>query len=185
MSDAKEQHGTPDSAHEGPHEGPIRTVDQLVWTVVASIVVPVVIIILLVNYVDYGAKPAAGSDGMTEEAIARRLQPVGMVEVRDASAPRVAKTGQQVYEVQCAACHNSGAAGAPKLGDNAAWAPRLRTGYDTLLNSVLKGKGAMAAQAGGDHSDYELARAMVFVANQSGGSLPEPAAPVAAASAPN
>ena len=177
MSDANEQH----SAHEGPHEGPIRTTKQLVWAVVASFVIPIIVIILLVNYVVLAPKPGAGSDGMSEEAIAQRLQPVGRVEVRDASKPAEPKSGQKVYEAQCAACHNSGAAGAPKLGDNAAWAARLATGYDTLLNSVLKGKGAMAAQAGGEHSDFELARAMVYVANQSGGKLKEPEAPAAAA----
>jgi cytochrome c5 len=77
-----------------------------------------------------------------------------------------------------------GAAGAPKLGDATAWAPRLKTGYDALLNSALKGKGAMAAQGGGDFSDLEIARAVVYMANQSGGKLAEPKAPAAAASAP-
>jgi cytochrome c5 len=93
------------------------------------------------------------------------------------------KTGEQVYQTACAACHNSGAAGAPKLGDAGAWAARIKTGYVTLLNSALKGKGAMGAQGGGDYSDLEIGRAVVYMANQAGAKFAEPAAPAAAAGA--
>jgi cytochrome c5 len=98
----------------------------------------------------------------------------------------VLRTGEQVYQAQCAACHASGAAGAPKLGDGAAWGARVATGYEALLSSALKGKGAMAAQGGGEFSDYEIGRAVVYLANQSGGKLAEPAGAggIAAASAP-
>ncbi|MBP7667742.1 MAG: cytochrome c5 family protein [Burkholderiaceae bacterium] len=178
MSDA--QH----TEHEANHEGPIRTPKQLIGAVVASFVVPVVVIIMLANFVDFGGKTGAGSDGMSEEAIAKRIQPVGSIVLKDASAPVVLKTGEQVYTAQCAACHASGAAGAPKLGDATAWAPRIKTGYDALLNSALKGKGAMGAQGGGEMSDLEIARAVVYIANQGGAKFDEPAAPAAAASAP-
>ena len=171
---------------DGPHEGPIKTPKQLVLAVVAAFVVPIAAIILLVNYVDFGAKPSAGSEGLEAAAVALRLQPIGAVEIRDASAPAVLRTGEQVYQAQCAACHASGAAGAPKLGDGAAWGARVATGYEALLSSALKGKGAMAAQGGGEFSDYEIGRAVVYLANQSGGKLAEPPAPAAsAASAPN
>lgn len=179
MSDAHAE-----EAHDS-HEGPIKTPKQLIWTVVAAFVVPIVIIILLVNFVATGSKPGAGSEGLAAEAVARRLQPVGAVEIRDASDVGALKTGEQVFQVQCAACHATGAAGAPKLGDSAAWAPRIATGFEALLNSALKGKGAMAAQGGGDHSDYEIARAVVYIANQGGASFQEPPAPAAAASAAN
>jgi len=181
-----EQHSAPHSqgeSHDGPHEGPIRTPKQLIATVVASFVVPVVVIILLVNYVDFGAKPAAGTNALAEEAVARRIQRVGSVEIRDASAPAVLRTGEQVYQLACTACHAAGAAGAPKTGDAAAWAPRLKTGYEALLNSALKGKGAMAAQGGGEYSDLEIGRAVVYLANKAGGNLPEPAVPAPAAAA--
>jgi cytochrome c5 len=169
------------------HEGPIRTPRQLVWTVVASFVVPVVVIILLVNFVAVDTRPAAGSDGLGPQAVATRIQPVGTVELRDASAPAVLRTGQQVYVAQCTACHSAGVAGAPRVGDNAAWAPRIRTGFEAMLAAVINGKGAMPPQGGGDASEFELGRAVVYMVNNSGGNLPEPAAPVAAAaaSAPN
>ncbi len=175
-----------DDDHDLPHEGPIKTPKQLIWAVVLAFVVPIIAIILLVNYVTAGNQPAAGSDGMAAEAVARRIQPVGSIEIKDVSDPASLKSGEQVYAAQCVACHASGAAGAPKLGDAAAWAPRLKSGYDALLASALKGKGAMGAQGGGDFSDFEIARAVVHLVNQSGGKFDQPkmpAAPAAAAAA--
>jgi cytochrome c5 len=173
------EHDSPD-VHD-VHEGPIKTPKQLIWTVVASFVVPITIIVLLVNYVAFGDKPAAGSDAFTPEAIAERIQPLGRIELRDPSAPRVVRTGAQVYAVQCAACHNAGVAGAPKLGDAPAWTARIATGYEALLNAVVKGKGAMGAQGGGEFSDHELGLAVVHMVNESGGRMAEPPAPEAPA----
>jgi cytochrome c5 len=169
--------------HDASHEGPIKTPKQLIWTVVASFLVPITIIVLLVNFVASGDNAGAGSEGMSEQAIALRIQPVGRVLLKDASGAAQVRTGEQVYTAQCAACHATGAAGSPKFGDEAAWAPRVKTGFDALLNSALKGKGAMAAQGGGEFSDYEIGRAVVFMANKGGGKLEEPKAPAAPASA--
>lgn len=171
MSDAT---SSPD--HDAPHEGPIKTPRQLVWAVVFSFVVPIIAIILMVNYVAADHKPAAGSDALTEEAVARRLQRVGAVQIKSATDATALKTGEQVYAAQCVACHGSGAAGAPKIGDAAAWAARVKTGFEALLTSALKGKGAMAAQGGGDLSELEIARAVVYLANQGGAKFEEPKA---------
>ncbi len=170
-----------DSHDHDAHEGPIKTPRQLIWTVVAAFVVPVIIIILLVNYVARGDKPAAGTSALQAEAVAKRIAPVGRVEIKDTSDPATFKTGEQVYQAACGACHGVGAAGAPKLGDAAAWSARLKTGYEALLNSALKGKGAMGAQGGGDYADLEIARAVVYMANRSGGKLAEPPTPAAPA----
>jgi cytochrome c5 len=169
--------------HDASHEGPIKTPKQLIWTVVASFVVPITIIVLLVNFVASGDNAGAGSEGMSEQAVALRIQPVGQVVLKDASGAAQVRTGEQVYAAQCSACHAVGAAGSPKFGDEAAWGPRIKTGFESLLNSALKGKGAMAAQGGGEFSDYEIGRAVVFMANKGGGKLEEPKAPAAAASA--
>jgi cytochrome c5 len=184
MSDSH-THAAPGAAHDdGPHEGPIRTPKQLVIAVVASFVVPIAIIILLINFVSFGARPAAGTAALDEEAVSLRLQRVGSVLWRDASAPVALRSGEEVYKGQCAACHATGAAGAPKTGDAAAWAPRIKTGFDALLTSALKGKGAMTPQSGAAFSDHEIARAVVYLANQGGAKFDEPKAPAAAASAP-
>ena len=176
MSDAT--YSDPDS-----HEGLIRTPKQLVVVLVASFVLPVIIIIMLINFVAWDSKPAAGSDGLTAEAVARRIQPVGVSDYKDVNDVKSMKTGEQVFQAQCTACHTSGAVGAPKIGDEAAWGPRVKAGYDTLLNSALKGKGNMPPQGGGDFSEFEISRAVVFMANKGGAKLDEPKAPAAAASA--
>ena len=173
-----------DADHDLPHEGPIKTPKQLAVAVVAAFVVPIIAIILLVNYVVADKMPAAGSSAMTHEAVAQRIQPVGKVEIKDANDLSTLKTGEQVYAAQCVACHGSGAAGAPKLGDAAAWGQRVKNTYDALLTSALKGKGSMGAQGGGDFSDFEIGRAVVYMANQGGGKFEEPklaAAPAAPA----
>ena len=179
MSDAQSTND-----HDGSHEGPIKTPKQLILAVVFAFVVPIAIIVLLVIYVTSNYLPAAGTAENDAEAVARRIQPVGRVELRDVSDVGAMKTGEQVYAAVCSACHAAGVAGAPKLGDAAAWAPRVQTGFEALLNSALKGKGAMAAQGGGDFSDLEIARAVVYIANQGGAKFEAPKAPAAAAAAP-
>jgi cytochrome c5 len=178
--------------HDDHHEGPIKTPTQLLMTVLFSFVAPVFVIIGLVYFVTSAAKPASDADkialgGITAEelqkGVARRIQKVGMVEIRDAN--RALKSGEEIYKAQCVTCHAAGVAGAPKLGDVGLWAARITTGYEALLNSALKGKGAMGAQGGGDYEDVEIGRAVVYMANSAGGKFAVPdraAAPVAAAS---
>ena len=89
--------------------------------------VPIGIIILLVNMVVSGTKVGAGS-GPTPEAVTKRIAPVAGFELVDANAPQVFKTGEQVFAAVCTACHTAGVAGAPKIGDNAAWAPFIKAG---------------------------------------------------------
>lgn len=165
------------TAHEEAHTGPIKTPKQLLAVVFFSFVIPIFAIIGLVSYVTYANKPSAGVDD-TERAVAARIQKVGMVEIRDANRPL--RAGEDVYKAQCAACHAAGVAGAPKFADAGAWAPRIATGYDALLNSALKGKGAMAAQGGGDFQDVEIGRAVVYMTAAAGGKFAEPAVPAAA-----
>ena len=166
------------TAHEEAHTGPIKTPKQLLAAVFFSFVVPVFAIIGLVYYVASADKPMAGADD-GGRAIAERIQKIGMVEIRDANRPL--RAGEEVYKAQCIACHGSGAAGAPKFGDVAAWAPRIATGYDMLLTSALKGKNAMGAQGGGDFQDVEIGRAVVYMTAAAGGKFAEPAAPAAGA----
>ncbi|MBT9475037.1 c-type cytochrome [Polaromonas sp.] len=169
------------TAHEEAHTGPIKTPQQLLAAVFFSFVVPIFAIIGLVYYVTSANKPSAGVDN-SERAVAQRIQKIGMIEIRDANRPL--KSGEEVYKAQCVACHDSGAAGAPKFGDAAAWAPRLATGFEALWNSALKGKNAMAAQGGGDHNDIEIARAVVYLTASAGGKFTAPAAPAPAAASP-
>ena len=84
----------------------------------------------------------------------------------EAAAPAAAAAidGAAIYQQACFACHATGAANAPKLGDKAAWAPRLPLGKDALLNSVLKGKGAMPPKGGRmDLSDEQISAAVDYL----------------------
>ena len=166
------------------HESGIKTPKQLIAVIVASFVVPVVVIIMLTQLVGLQTKKAPGTDALTPEAVAKRIHPIGAVVVKDASSPAALQTGEQVYAGRCSGCHAAGALGAPKFGDAAAWGPRLAQGYEKLLASALNGKNAMPPQKGGDYSDYEIARAVVYMANKGGANFAEPKAPAAAASAP-
>lgn len=181
-----------DSAHEEAHTGPIKTPKQLLVAVFFSFFIPVFAIIALVAYVASDSKPAGSTQaekfalgGVSaqdlERATAERIRKVGTVEIRDAN--RALKTGEEVYKVQCAACHATGAANAPKFGDAGSWANRIRTGFDALVASALKGKGAMPAQVGGDFEETEIARAVAYMANAAGAKFAEPQRPAGAAAA--
>ena len=79
-----------------------------------------------------------------------------------------AMTGEQVYHKTCFACHDSGVAGAPKLGDKAAWAPRIAGGMDDMYHTALKGEGAMPAKGGNSAlSDDEVKAAVDYMVSKS------------------
>ena len=161
---------------EQNHDGPIRTPKQFLWVVLFSFVLPIFVIIGLVYYVGSANKPAEGSSDLPK-SIAERIQKVGVVDVRDAN--RELKSGEEVFKAQCTTCHTIGALGSPKYGDAAAWAPRVKKGYDALLTSALKGKGNMGAQGGGEFNDTEIGRAVVYMANAGGAKFADPKAPKA------
>ena len=139
----------------------------------ASLALPVAVA-LVAMFSLTGCKPSA-NQALAPEAVAGRIQKVGEVQLQEVSGePR---TGEQVFQAQCIACHGTGALGSPKFGDASAWGPRIAKGYDALLNSALKGKGNMTPQGGGAFSDYEVGRALVYMANHGGGKLPEPKQP--------
>jgi cytochrome c5 len=163
------------------HEGPIRNPKQLIVAVLASFIVPIFVIVLLTQFVTSAKKPAAGNErSLEKDGVAARITPVAKLEWKDMSGPRTLKTGEEVYKAQCSTCHAAGLALSPKLGDATAWAPRIANGYDKLLASALKGKGAMPAQAGGDYDEVEVGRAVAYMANSGGAKFEEPKAPVAA-----
>src|SRR6266403_1204221 len=142
-----------------PSSSFIKTPRQLIVVIVLSFLVPIVAIILLVQLVV--SRPAADPNAMTDEAIAKRLQPVGRVEFGAAGAAAGSRSAEQVYKAVCTNCHEIGVAGAPKLGDKGAWAPRIKHGTDGLLQSALKGKGAMPPKGGNASLSDDDVRAAV------------------------
>ncbi len=179
-----------DTTQGEAHTGPIRTPGQLLLAVFFSFIIPVFAIIGLVYYVVSANKPAGarqaenfvlgGVDvGDRDKGVMARIQKVGSVEIRDANRPL--KAGEEVFKAQCTACHTAGVAGAPKIGDTAAWSARIQTGFEALVKSALNGKGAMPAQGGGDFDDVEIARAVAYLANTAGATYAEPQRPAVGA----
>jgi cytochrome c5 len=167
---------TPDHSHDSF----IKTPQQLIVVILLAFLVPIVGIILLVQLVT--SRPAADPNAMTPEAISARLQPVARLEIGSGGAAAGARSAADIVKNTCSACHQTGAANAPKLGDNAAWAPRIKQGLNTLIQSVVKGKGAMPPKAGdASLSDTEIHNAVVLMANQAGAKFKEK--PAAAAPA--
>jgi len=167
------------------HSSFIQTPQQLILVVLLAFIVPIVGIVLLVQLVTSGqrADPAA----LTPESVAARIQPVGHVEFGSGGGAAGAggRSGEEVVKATCATCHQAGVAGAPKMGDKAAWAPRLKQGYPALVQSALKGKNAMPPKGGNASlSDDEVARAVAFLANQAGAKFKEPAPQKTAAAKP-
>ena len=91
------------------------------------------------------------ADPETNE-IAERIKPVGEVYLQGAEPEQAAdtgpKSGDQVYNTSCSACHGSGVMGAPKMGDAGAWGPRVAQGMDVLADHAIKGFNAMPAKGG-------------------------------------
>ncbi len=171
---------------ENQHESAIKTPKQLVAAVVGFFAVTIFGIILLVIFVTTTKLTGAGSDSQSPEAIASRVRPVADdgYTLKDANAPKVLLAGEAVFTANCAACHATGAAGSPKVGDAGAWGPRIKQGAETLFKHAMEGIRAMPAKGGNpDLDEVEIARAVVYMANKSGGSLKEPAAPAPAAAA--
>jgi len=172
------------TADHDSHSTPIKTPKQLIIVVVLAFLVPISVIVALSQLVTSGAK--GDRDAKPDEArLLERIQPVGMVVMADAAGPRGNLTGQQVFDQVCKTCHGAGIAGAPKVGDKAAWTARLAQGEKVLFQHAIAGfqgkNGLMPAKGGNpDLADVEVERAVVLMANQSGGSLKEPPAPAAA-----
>ncbi len=81
-----------------------------------------------------------------------------------AKASPANKVGENTYKAICTGCHSTGALGAPKLGDKAAWAPRIAQGLDVLYNSALKGKNSMPAKGGSTAlSDAEVKATVDYI----------------------
>ncbi len=173
MSDPMSEHEKHDE-----HSSFIKTPKQLLAVVILAFIVPIFIISLLASVASRSVEPNATA--FSEEAIAKRLKPVGEVVVAAAGGAANARNGQQIVEAVCAACHVTGALNAPKIGDTAAWAPLIKEGPQQLTADAIKGIRQMPARGGNpDLTDLEVARAVVYMANQSGAKFAEPAAPAA------
>jgi cytochrome c5 len=91
------------------------------------------------NIAPFGHEAIAGQDNSALVAVVAKS---------DAPAADVPTTGEQAFTKVCSACHTSGVNGAPKIGDHAAWGPRIAQGKDMLYKDAINGKGNMPAKGG-------------------------------------
>lgn len=135
---------------------------SIMWKTIGVAAVLIAIIYPLTNRT---YKSAADTAKGTDESDVR-IQPVAKFELAKA-APAAAsgpKEGATIFNTVCGACHNTGAAGAPKVDDKAAWAPRVATGKEALYKSALGGKNAMPARGGAaDLSDAEIKATVDYI----------------------
>ena len=133
---------------------------SIMWAVIGVAIVLIAIIFPLTVKHSTSAADAAGGNDEADV----RIQPVAKFELAKAAAPAAdgkPKDGLTVFNTVCGACHNTGAAGSPKAGDKAAWAPRIAQGKEALYKSALGGKNAMPPRGGSaDLSDAEVKAAV-------------------------
>lgn len=143
---------------------------------VSSLVKPVVIVVIalavvIAAYV-YGGFQAPSNPEViaaAEKKVDDAIKPVAMVEVAEASGAHVEKSGEEIVKGVCIACHGVGALGAPKIGNAGDWGPRIAQGYETLVKHATEGIRSMPARGGNaELTDYEVADAVAYMANQSG-----------------
>ena len=163
----------------------IKSHKQLVIVVVLAFAIPIALIVLLSQLVT-GMKPPGKAE--SESQLLSRIKPFGEVTMADANSPRGNLTGEQVFQSLCKTCHEPGIAGAPKVGDKAAWSVSIKKGYETLAQHAINGfqeAGKVMPPKGGnlDLADVEVQRAVVYMANRSGANFKEPSAPAAASTA--
>lgn len=197
-----------DNTTEEHHSGPIKTTKQFFWVSVGAFVVPMFVIIGLVSWITSGNDRSPGETNAAQK-LEQRIAPVASFKVGQAGASEAqpgatlvasaapaapaagadpAAIAKKLYESTCIACHGTGAAGAPKFGDKAAWAPRIALGEDKLVDAAIHGIGAMPPRGGSQATDAEMRDTVVYIANAAGANFPEPsaapAAPAPAAAAP-
>ena len=166
------------------YEKPPTSVGEFIAALLGSLIMPVLVIFLIVKLVlGIQSTHIADTDPTAANAaVVKRIEPVGTVSLKDASASQTAKSGEQVVNEICIACHGTGALGSPKIGDAGAWGPRIGQGYDTLVKHALDGIRAMPPRGGNaDLSDIEVAAAVAYMANKSGAKFKAPTAPQAEA----
>jgi len=167
------------------------TPQEVIISIVAGLFAPLLAIFLVIQLVlsIQGRHQTDTTSEAAQKAIAERIKPVAQLAALDANAPKVEKSGQEVFGAVCTSCHTAGALGAPKFQNKGDWGPRISQGYETLIKHATEGIRMMPPRGGAaDLSDVEVARAVAYMANAAGAKFtpPEPAAaaPAAAAAAP-
>lgn len=143
----------------------------------AALVALTVIIFVVAQMVSGAGKIKTAQNDSSQ--IAERIKPVGELAMAGVAAvangvistANAADKGEALYNATCMACHAAGVAGAPKIGDKAAWAPRIAQGMDTLHTHAIKGfqgkKGMMPPKGGSSAPDDDVKAAVDYMVGKS------------------
>ncbi|HYP67881.1 MAG TPA: c-type cytochrome [Thiobacillaceae bacterium] len=156
------------------------TPQEIIISMLAGLFAPLIAIFLIIQLIAgiQGKQVDKDSPAVAAKIVENNIRPFAKLEALDANAPKVEKSGQEVYDSVCGACHGSGALGAPKYQNKGDWGPRIGKGLDALSKHALEGFNQMPARGGNpDLSDTEVTRAIVYMANAAGAKFKEPAAP--------
>ena len=122
----------------------------------------------------HGDDAAMAEPVNTMEAIAMRLKPVvtlddmrNSMNAASAAGDTASKSPDQLYQGACLACHSTGAAGAPKIGDSGAWSDRISRGLDALVTAAINGVGAMPPRGGSQYNDEQMRAVIEYIVAES------------------
>ena len=153
----------------------LRSLLETVFVVIGTFVGAIIIITFATTKSDPVDEPAKVAE---EAQVEVNVQPVAEVKVAEnktsdnSSEEGTLISGEKISQVNCILCHGAGVMGAPKIGDAAQWEARIAQGKDKLVDHAIKGINMMPAKGGNAAlSDEEVAAAVIWMANQSGGSL--------------
>jgi cytochrome c5 len=130
---------------------------QIVFLVIAGF------LLLVAIGAGFSKTTPAGEDAAADD----RIAPVATVSMNAAPAATAnagKRSGEELYNAACVACHGAGVMGAPKAHDKGAWSARLGGNLKALVESAIKGKGAMPPKGGaGDATEEEITKAVEFM----------------------
>jgi cytochrome c5 len=155
----------------------LKSILETVGVVVGSLIFAMVVIVIATKKDSPEPTPKVVENTVVEEKVAEAdVKPVAEVKVAEATSEKTGDSGsisgEKIAQKNCALCHASGMMNSPKIGDKEQWAPRIAQGKEMLVNNAIKGIGVMPAKGGNTSlSDAEVAAAVVWMANSSGGSL--------------
>ena len=150
----------------------LRSILETVGVVIGSLVGAIILIVFATTKYE----PSESSNKIVGEKkpSSENISPVAEVKVAEDSTSNTMSTisGEKIAQANCVMCHASGLMNAPKIGDAGQWGPRIAQGKDMLVSNAIKGIRTMPAKGGNTSlTDEEVAAAVIYMANASGGSL--------------
>ena len=155
----------------------LKSVLETVGVVVGSFIFAIVVIVAATKKENPEPTKNVVENTVVEEKVAEAdVKPVAEVKVAEAATEKAGDSGsisgEKIAQKNCALCHASGMMNSPKIGNKEQWAPRIAQGKEMLVNNAIMGIRTMPAKGGNPSlSDAEVAAAVVWMANSSGGNL--------------